>query len=211
MISTDDREVAHWAAAHSLECLPRPGDLAGDSATIADVAAAVTEQLEWDGTVLVLQPTSPLRSGESIRKAVKRFQETRAGSLMSVARERHLYWHDETEELLSPRPLFKQRVNRQYGRHGVLRETGAIQVIRSDELLRRRLMVAEPHVLFELPSSEALDIDTFEDLEVARRRLDSGTVVFRLRANSRVGIRSSVPPPQPRRGIAGPPNSLSLS
>ena len=48
-------------------------------------------------------------------------------------------------------------------------------------------MVGERHVLFELPADEALDIDTLDDLVVARRRIEQGTVVFRLRANARVG------------------------
>lgn len=187
VVSSEDEEILNWAELRGYEPLPRPESLSGPSAPIGQVAAHVADELQWTGIVAVFQPTSPLRSGQSIRDAVRRFFDGNADSLMSVVREPHLYWYDEGDDLSCATPLFGERVNRQYGTHRVLRETGSIQLVRSEHVRRHRTMVAPRHLLFELPADEGLDIDTVDDLAAARRRLERGTVVLRLRANAVVG------------------------
>jgi spore coat polysaccharide biosynthesis predicted glycosyltransferase SpsG len=48
-------------------------------------------------------------------------------------------------------------------------------------------MVTPRHELFEVPVDESLDIDTTDDLVLARRLVERGTVIFRVRANARLG------------------------
>ena len=187
IVSSDDAELLRWAGARGFETLERPAHLAGDEATISEVAAHVADELDWAGDVGVFQVTSPLIESTSIRSAVERFRVSDADSLASCVREPHLCWHDEHDDLARARPLFAARVNRQYGRPRVLRETGSIQLVRGARLRSARQMVTDRHQLFELPVEEALDIDTYDDLALARRRIEQGTIVFRLRANSRVG------------------------
>jgi CMP-N-acetylneuraminic acid synthetase/spore coat polysaccharide biosynthesis predicted glycosyltransferase SpsG len=185
VISTDDEAVAGWAEINGFETLRRPAELAGDDATIAQVAAHVADQLDWSGWVCVLQPTSPLRSANSIVEAFDRVRATGSISQMSVIRLQHLHWFEETDG--THRPLFEGRKNRQYGRHPVLQETGAIQWVTSEWLRGTGQMVSESHDLYELPAAESLDIDTSEDLLIARTRAERATVVFRLTANRTVG------------------------
>ena len=187
VVSSDDDEILRWSELQGFDASLRPTELAGPDTTIADVAAHLVQERAWSGLVAVFQPTSPLRSACSIRGAVRRFESTDADSLMSVVRERHLLWLDDQDDLTRATPLFGERVNRQYARHQVVRETGAIQLIRSDCLLSRRSMVGPRHVLFELPDDEGIDIDTVDDLAAARRMLERGTVVLRFTANRRVG------------------------
>jgi CMP-N-acetylneuraminic acid synthetase/spore coat polysaccharide biosynthesis predicted glycosyltransferase SpsG len=187
LVSSDSEEVLTWADLHGFECHRRPAELAGDDATISDVAANLADELDWVGDVGVFQPTSPFRSVESIRDAVRRFRESEVDSMASCVREPHIFWLDDQGDLAKARPLFDERVNRQYGHHGVLRETGSIQLVRAVTLRATRQMVSERHLLFETPPEESLDIDTNDDLVVARRRYEQGRVVFRLRANSTVG------------------------
>jgi len=187
VVSSDDPELLRWAGSQGFETRERPGHLAGDEATISEVAAYVADELDWVGDVAVFQVTSPLIGSGSIRSAVERFQAADADSLASCVREPHLCWYDEHDDLVRARPLFGARVNRQYSRPRVLRETGSIQLVRGARLRSVRQMVTDRHQLFELPVGESLDIDTYEDLALARRRIEQGTVVMRLRANARVG------------------------
>lgn len=188
LVSSDDPTILSWAETQGYECHHRTSELSGDQATISDVAAAVADELDWTGTVGVFQATSPLRTAESIVAAVARFGASDADSLASCVRESHLFWFDAPEGSDEPpQPLFRERVNRQYARSRVLRETGSIQLVRADVLRRDRQMVSSRHELFELPGEQSLDIDTHEDLALARRRLERATVVFRLRANRKVG------------------------
>lgn len=187
ILSSEDEEILTWASLHGYEVAARPHDLAHDHATIAEVALQVADELGWQDIVAVFQPTSPMRSARSIRDALEAFRNSGADSLMSVAREEHLFWYDALDDPQSATPLFASRVNRQIATHRVLRETGGIQLIRADQLRQTQGMVADNHYLYELPPGEALDIDSVDDLIAAQRKLEQGSVVFRLRANRGVG------------------------
>ncbi len=187
LISSDSEEVLRWAALHGYEGRQRPDELAEDASTISDVAVHLAEELDWHGDVGVFQPTSPFRSVESLHQALAEFRANPVDSLASVEQEHHGFWFDEFDDLARARPLFAQRVNRQWARHPVFRETGSIQLVRADVLREGRQIVTPNHRLFATPKGEGLDIDTNEDLVMARRRLETGTVIFRVRANARVG------------------------
>src|SRR6185436_12016751 len=103
-----------WAALHGHETHERPAALASDEATISDMAAHLAGELGWSGDVGVFQPTSPLRSADSIRRATEQFRGSSADSLASCVREKHLFWRDETGDLSQATPLFAARVNRQF-------------------------------------------------------------------------------------------------
>jgi CMP-N-acetylneuraminic acid synthetase/spore coat polysaccharide biosynthesis predicted glycosyltransferase SpsG len=187
VISSDSEQILRWAELHGHETHRRPADLASDAATISDLAGALVAELGWTGDVGIFQPTSPLRSAGSIERAVAAFRAGEMDSLASVVREPHLFWLDAHADLSRAVPLFSGRVNRQYAHHGVLRETGAIQLVRGHALLAGGQLVTDRHVLFELGPDEALDLDTVEDLVDARRRIERGRVIFRVRANASVG------------------------
>lgn len=187
VVSSDDPDVRRWAVAEGIEFVERPLSLVGDRITIAEVAREVAEALDWQDAVMVLQPTSPLRSGRSIADAFRRFAEAGADSLATVSREPHLYWFSAAGDSEAAEPLFSERVNRQYATQGVFRETGAIQIVSANCLRASTTMIGQHHLLFELPPEESIDIDTYDDFEAAARRLESSRVVLRMTANSRVG------------------------
>jgi CMP-N-acetylneuraminic acid synthetase/spore coat polysaccharide biosynthesis predicted glycosyltransferase SpsG len=187
VVSTEGNEIAQWCKLHGYEVIDRPDDLSTDEITIAQVTRHVIDELEWEGIVVALLPTSPLRGPEAIRRAVERAQTEEIDSLASVVREPKLFWYDESEGLDNPKPLYGARVNRQYGKHGVLRETGAILLVTTEALRSGGEMVGERHRLFELDHDEGLDIDAYDDLVVARRITEQGRIVFRISANWEVG------------------------
>lgn len=187
IVSSDDEQILRWCEAHAIEAHLRPEVLAGDDVTISELAAAIADEFDWAGDVGVFQPTSPFRSVDATRRALDEFRSAGVDSLASVVRESHLYWYDEDDDLSDAKPLFGERVNRQQSSRGVLRETGSIQFVRAAALRSGRQMVTERHRLFETGADEALDIDTRDELVVARRRLDRGHVVMRLQATRSIG------------------------
>jgi CMP-N-acetylneuraminic acid synthetase/spore coat polysaccharide biosynthesis predicted glycosyltransferase SpsG len=187
ILSSDDTEILRWAELHGYEALERNEELARPEATISELAAYLADELDWAGDVGVFQPTSPFLRPQTIRAAVARFRDAGVDSLASCVRERHLMWLDEDGDPASARPLFRERVNRQFAEHAVLRETGGIQLARGAVLRSGRQLVADSHLLFEVGDEEGLDIDTDDDLMAARSRTARGTVVFRLRASREVG------------------------
>ena len=187
VVSTEGNEIAQWCKLHGFEVLDRPEELAGDEITIAQVARHVIDELDWDGILVALLPTSPLRGPDAIRRAVERAQAEDIDSLASVVRQPKLFWFDESDGLDDPKPLYAARVNRQYGTHGVLQETGAILLVTTDALRTGGEMVGERHKLFELSHDEGIDIDSYDDLRAARRIAEQGRIVFRISANWEVG------------------------
>ena len=187
LLSSDEAEILRWAELHGFEAAERAAELARPEATLSDLAAHLADDLDWSGDVGVFQPTSPFLRPDTIRAAVTRFREAGVDSLASCVRERHLMWLDEHGDAASARPLFRERVNRQFAEHSVLRETGGIQLVRAAVLRQGRQLVTEAHLLYEVDDAEGLDIDTTEDLIAARSRISRGTVVFRLCANREVG------------------------
>jgi CMP-N-acetylneuraminic acid synthetase/spore coat polysaccharide biosynthesis predicted glycosyltransferase SpsG len=186
IISTDDEVIKSWASMHGIEFHDRPAELAADQATISDVALDIVSSLNWNGDVGVFQPTSPLRSTESITSAYDQFIGLSLDSLNSCVRDPHLFWFSD-DQLADARPLFSKRENRQFIKQSLFRETGAIQFVTSDSLKLNKSMVSSNHQLFEMPEFESEDIDTISDLRRVQERCNQGLVVFRLTANRTVG------------------------
>lgn len=188
VVSTEDPAIAGYARLRGFEVLPRPADLSSADTTLSQVAVAIAHQLQWDGDVGVFQPTSPLRTTASVVTALKTFRESGVDSLSSVVREPATFWYDEHGDLTGARPLFAERVNRQYAHHRVLRETGSVQLVKVEALLAGGQLVTDNHLVFETDADEGIDVDTLDDLARVRRIAERGLVVFRLRANRRIGL-----------------------
>lgn len=188
IVSSEHEPVLRWAQLHGYEVHHRPAELAGDGISLSAVAAALADDLDWEGDVGVFPPSAPFRGERTIRDAVAAFAGApQLDSLVTAIRERHPFWLDEHDDLTSARPLFAGRGAQAAARSTVLRETGTVQLVRGAVLRAGRELTTERHLLLETDPGEGLSIEHNDDLVLARRRIERGTVVFRLRANARVG------------------------
>ncbi|MBI3298565.1 MAG: acylneuraminate cytidylyltransferase family protein [Elusimicrobia bacterium] len=80
VVSTEDPEIAAVSRAAGAEVLDRPAELATDGATTAAVLQHAVKTLQPD-TLVLLQPTSPIRVGGIIDDAVARFLASGADTL----------------------------------------------------------------------------------------------------------------------------------
>lgn len=80
VVSTEDAEIAAVARQYGAEVLERPAELATDEADTLDVLMHAVSNIPCD-TVIVLQPTSPIRRPGLIDECVKQFQESDCDSL----------------------------------------------------------------------------------------------------------------------------------
>ncbi len=90
LVSTDDAEIAAVSRAQGLQVpFMRPAHLAEDASPTQPV---ITHALEWYAAthqkqveiIVLLQPTTPLRTGADIDNAVQLLQQTQADSVVSV-------------------------------------------------------------------------------------------------------------------------------
>lgn len=91
-VTSEDDEILSIAAAFPrVELVRRPQHLSEDHAQTPPVVLHALEEMERRRgasyeIVVLLQPTTPLRTADDIDKAIKRFEETDADTVVSVVR-----------------------------------------------------------------------------------------------------------------------------
>lgn len=96
IVSTDDVEIAEASILWGAETpFIRPTEISGDGSSVID---AISHALTWlaknnrtYSTLVLLQPTSPLRTGMHIDEAIKIYEQSSATSLVSVNLVDHIY------------------------------------------------------------------------------------------------------------------------
>ncbi len=81
VVSTDDAEIKKVALKAGSEVLDRPKKYATDKATTISVLQHAIEKLQGYDAIVLLQPTSPLRTGKLIDQAIERFFKKKADTL----------------------------------------------------------------------------------------------------------------------------------
>ncbi|TET51984.1 MAG: acylneuraminate cytidylyltransferase family protein, partial [Anaerolineales bacterium] len=104
VVSTEDEEIAAAARGWGAEVVPRPTELATDTAPTDPVLEHAVEYLEEldgyrPGLVVLLQPTSPLRPPGLIDACIERLLETGADSLLTVFQGHTFFWRRPNGEL----------------------------------------------------------------------------------------------------------------
>jgi CMP-N-acetylneuraminic acid synthetase len=182
IVSTDDDEIATVARACGADVpFLRPSSLAADQSPAIDVISHALERLDAAGTlfntVVLLQPTSPFRTGAQIDEAVALFEKTGADTVTSVrvAHEHPYYcWtQKEGEDTLSPFfSLSEQALPRQELPPAFV-ENGAIYVVKRSVLANGTLYGSRV-VPYLMDDRSSLDIDTEEDFHFAESLLNRG-------------------------------------
>jgi CMP-N-acetylneuraminic acid synthetase len=180
VLSTDAEENAKVGQACGLE-VPffRPVELAGDDTPMLPViehAVATLASSGWEADVIVLlQPTSPLRRGEHIRRSVALLRETQADSIVSVVElPRHLspdYVMRVVGERLKPFLLEGERVTRRQDARVAYVRDGTVYAFWHRTLREQGSIYGGDCRPMVVPASESLTIDTPRDWTEAERRL----------------------------------------
>ena len=176
VLSSDDEEI--MAVARDWGCevpFVRPSELATDQATSMDVVRHALSLLPAYEFVMLLQPTSPMRTGADIDAAFELMLARNAPSCVSVTEvEQSPYWmyrvepDDRLASLLPPPP----RASRRQDLPVVHTLNGAIYLARVDWLLAQGGFVNEGTVGYQMPRERSIDIDTADDFEAFCRRVD---------------------------------------
>ncbi|NJC41090.1 N-acylneuraminate cytidylyltransferase [Brevundimonas alba] len=156
VVSTDDPAVA--ATATELGWPPpfmRPDYLSGATASVIDAIEHALEQVggRWDYIVL-LQPTSPLRTARDIDAAIRLCDETGAPSVIGVSplpKPANFYGRVDGAGCFMPGGVDLERT---------VVINGAVYVGRPDILMRDRTFQSEGTRAFPMPFERSWDVDT---------------------------------------------------
>ncbi len=180
VVTTDCPQIKGFCELRGIEVIDRPAELAEPHVPLAPVIAHSVTVLDWTGTVAVFQPTCPLLTADTIRHVVDQFEANTHHWSITGSEDPHTYWSPASEGL-SMMPL-TARVNRQHRADALTRETGAIQIMHASAVHG-----TDHRGVIQIPASEALDIDTPADLQVARQTLEAVTIQFCVTMSPRVG------------------------
>lgn len=181
LISTDDSEIADVARELGAEVpFLRPRELAGDASPMLGVMQHALHWLVADGepveAILLLQPTSPLRTVEHIDSAINLFKSSDASSVVSVVEVPHRF-HPESVMKLTPHqtlaPFHGESAGqaRRQDKPTIYARNGPSVLVCHRETLIRGELYGNRCIPFLMRDEESLDIDTPEDLLQARRIL----------------------------------------
>lgn len=188
VVSTEDTEIEVISKLYGVETVKRPDELAGDEVPLdpviyhAVISAEKKYQKRYD-IVLTIQPTSPLLKSKTIDSAIEKFLYDDSDTLIAVKADHHLYWTKTDGKFKS---LYNERKNRQY-LDPIYKETGSI-LISKREIISMNSRIGNRLSLFESPSDESIDIDSYQDWMIAENVLNKKTIVFRVDGGSQVGL-----------------------
>jgi CMP-N-acetylneuraminic acid synthetase len=163
VVTTDDPEIAKVARACGAEVpFLRPAELATDTAPgIAPVLHAL-EQLPQVSDVLLLQPTSPLRTSADIEAIVALRQEAGRESAVSLTPSaKHPAWMYSLSQDQRLEPLLQQdgvHFRQQLSPAYLL--NGALYLASRAFLLREQAFIAPATLGYVMPAERSVDIDT---------------------------------------------------
>ncbi len=176
ILSTDSKKIASLAKKNKIEVpFLRPKKLASDKSKSIDAIEHAINFFKKQGVffdyIVLLEPTSPLRSTLDIDKSINQMIRNKADSLVSVCRV------DE----INPSFLFKKKnkklqpLEKKISNHLRRQDVepiyfleGTIYISKTLVLFEKRSFCHSNTIAFEVPKWKSLEIDDKTDLEIGK-------------------------------------------
>lgn len=178
VVSSDNSQILEVAKKHKAEIIKRPAKYSGDK---TPAGAAVLHALEYlkkregyiPDIIVMLQPTSPLRTAKHIDGAIKLLLGKKAGAVISVTEgdNKHL------KSFFMEKGLLKGIVNNEFvftNRQSlpkIYMPNGAIFAVHTKELTQSKKLFSEKTIGFVMAQESSIDLDTQDDIEIIERYL----------------------------------------
>ncbi|MFD4960965.1 cytidylyltransferase domain-containing protein [Microbacterium sp. NPDC058389] len=172
VVTTDDADIAAVAAEWGAEIVDRPADLAGDEASSEGALLHALDELERRGidvgVVAFLQATSPFIDVDALTDAVHLVRSRRRDSVFSAVETYGFLWEKGVGGAASAVNHDLEFRPRRQDRDPHHLETGAFYVMRAAGFRAARHRFFGSIGIAEVPARTAIEIDTVDELELAR-------------------------------------------
>ncbi|MFI8378762.1 cytidylyltransferase domain-containing protein [Leeuwenhoekiella sp. NPDC079379] len=169
-VTTNDFEVAAYAKSKDLNVIHRPDELAGNQEPVISAIQHALENLPDDYySIILLQPTNPLRPETLLREAIQIFEEENCESLMTVSRNVHKLGTISNNRF---KPYNYKMGQRSQDLQPLYYENGLLYIFKT-ELVKQGKLLGEKNfpLIVEHPFAE-IDIDTETDFKKAEMYLN---------------------------------------
>lgn len=176
VVSTDDDEISSVSKKYGAEVpFQRPAELATNTSTTTDVLIHAIEYFksinESFDYVIVLQPTSPLRTSTHINEAIDLLNKKEADAIVSVCELAHpIEWCNFIPENLSLENFLDEKVKNKRSQDfvPVYRPNGSIFILDVEKFLNCKKLYFDKNIYaYNMRERTSIDIDTIEDLLMA--------------------------------------------
>jgi YrbI family 3-deoxy-D-manno-octulosonate 8-phosphate phosphatase len=166
-VSTDSERIAQVAESHGARVIRRPRELATDTSSSEEALVHALEEIPDATTVAFVQATSPFIGFRDLDKAVKMVTAGDWDVVFSGV-ENHSFRWEKTDDRWHPVGHSMDSRPRRQDLPPTVIETGAFYVFTRDGFLASRSRFHGRVGVVEVPHRDALEIDTPEDLQMAR-------------------------------------------
>jgi len=168
ILSSDDEEIMRVAQEHGCEVpFRRSPELATDECGTMDVVIDALQRCRGYDWIVLLQPTSPLRTTADIDGTILQCVTQQASACVSVCQaEQNPYWMFFLENAHLRPVLEGPSATRRQDLPPVYVLNGAVYVAKVANLMQNRSFVPPGVVAYEMPFSRSLDIDTEQDFRL---------------------------------------------
>jgi N-acylneuraminate cytidylyltransferase len=178
IVSTDNHAIAKISRKHGADVpFMRPEKLATDKAKSIDAVfhalRSIPEKYDY---VVLLQPTSPLRTADDIDACVKLCMSKGGNSCVSVTEsEKNPHWMYSLNKKGRMRRLLQteKQIARRQNLPEVYALNGAVYVAQVDWLLNNKTFVTDETYAYIMPKERSVDIDNEIDFKIAEFLLES--------------------------------------
>tara|TARA_B110000259_G_C13991955_1_gene392857 strand:+ start:657 stop:1346 length:690 start_codon:yes stop_codon:yes gene_type:complete len=179
ILSTDSERIASIGKSLGINVpFLRPFEISNDKAKSIDFVFHALEfyrnQDRYFDTVLILQPTSPLRTYNDIKKSIISFDLSKSDSLISCYKEDYINslttYTKEAGYAVPKNPNHNKAVRRQDHSVSYVRN-GAIYLTKVDYLTKNESIISDKPLMFEMPKHKSINIDTEEDLIMIKKMI----------------------------------------
>ncbi len=193
--STDDPEISQTASSLGCEVIERPSELAQDTTPMLPVIQHVLLYMFqsprfFPDVTVILQPTSPMRTGKHIDEALTLMDRSQADTVISVSLVPEHYnphWqftiHDGVLHLFTGQPISQIITRRQDLPHTYTRN-GAIYAFKTDLVFSKGSIYSERCIPYVMPYEDLVNIDSEDDIRLAELLLLDRQRFRRICANS---------------------------
>jgi len=157
----DCPSIKHYIGDYDYRFVQRPIELSADDATFAQILDAALPYIDTDYIVFMTY-TAPFFTTESINTMIEQVEHTSYDSAFAVTKHKQFAWFN------NKRLNYGDAIPKTQKLAPVYFETSNIYIFEKDYYIKTKQRIGKMPYMHEVDAVEGWDIDTVEDLEIAR-------------------------------------------
>lgn len=179
IVTSDDEEILQIAKQYGSDTIKRPNELSSDTATSFDAIKHTIENVEHFDYIVLLQPTSPLRTSQHIDEAIEQLHDKNADAIISICEMDHSpLWSNTLPDDGNMSSFLRDEVKNKRSQDLDIyyRLNGAIYICKTDRLLDEKSFFIENDIYaYKMGRKSSIDIDEEIDFIIADSLIKSSS------------------------------------